>query len=162
MTVAAITKGKVSAVVSVNENDGLHTVSEKLVQHNLGAVVVLDDAGNLAGIISERDLVRAFAGQTASLATLHARDIMTKRVYTCSPQESELRVMTWMTEREIRHMPVVDEGKVVGMVTLGEAVKYRLRKINHLVETVTNEGDEEKRFGLFTRHLLSRKNPRHT
>lgn len=134
----------------------LQTVSRKLAESGIGALVVLNEAGGLAGIISESDVVRALSTHGLSLFALKAGDIMTSKVYVCTPHESELRVMTWMTEKQIRHMPVMDGDRVVGMVTLSDAVKQRLVRIRELAADVGRTADPEKRLGIFTRHLKSR------
>lgn len=160
MTVASIIKHKLSGLISAGEHDTFLSLAEKLACRSIGALVVLNSEGGLAGIISERDLVRAIAKHQAAALAHTARDMMTKTVFVCSPEETEIQVMLYMLEKRIRHMPVVDGGKVVGMVSLGDAVKHRLVQIGRLLKEVDQEPNSEKRLGLFSRHLASRSEPK--
>lgn len=162
MTVSAIVKHNLSAVITAGEAEEFQSIADKLSRHNIGVVVVLGETGKLAGIVSERDLVRAVAKRKASVFADTAKDLMTKKVYVCSPQETEIQVMKYMLDKHIRHMPVVDEGKVVGMVSLADAVRYRLIRIRHLFEEAGQEPDKDRRLGIFTQHLKHRHEPKAT
>ena len=104
---------------------------EKMREHRVGALVVTGDQAPLAGILSERDVVRALAERGA--ATLDARVslLMTKEVTTCTPTTSVTDLMVMMTEGRIRHVPVVQEGDLVGLVSIGDVVKARLDELEH-------------------------------
>lgn len=160
MTVAAIIRHKLSAIVVAGEADSFQTIADQLAQNDIGAVVVLGEGGKLSGIISERDLVRAVAKRKEAVFASTARDLMTRKVYVCAPEETEIQIMKYMLEKRIRHMPVVSEGRVVGMVSLADAVRYRLVRIKHLFDEVAQEPDEGRRLGIFTQHLKQRDEPK--
>lgn len=156
MTAAAIISHRISAAISVAENATLLEISRRLTGHKCGALVVLSEDGGLAGIITDVDLVRALSEHGSDALSLTARDVMTRTVHTCSLQETELQIMNAMIERQIRHMPVLHDGKVVGMVTLSDAVRHRLVKIRQLSAEAEREPDHDKRLGIFTQHLKKR------
>lgn len=153
MTVSAILMRRFSAIASVTEADDIDAVASKLAHHNIGAVVVLDASGRLTGIITDGDLVRAFAHRRSELPVLVAKDIMNPDVHTCRSDETELEIMAVMTEKQIRHMAVMMDESVVGLVTLDEAVSQRLQKIKLLNEKAAQEADNEKRLALVDQHL---------
>jgi len=160
MTVSAIIKHRLSTLVTAAESDGFQAIADKLSTHNIGAVVVLADAGKLAGIISERDLVRAVTQHKAAVFGVTAKDMMTRKVYVCTPHQTEIEVMKYMLEKHIRHMPVVDGGTVVGMVSLADAVRYRLVKIKLLFEGVGLDHEQVRDLGIFTQHLRHKTEPK--
>lgn len=139
MAVAHILRQKGTSVVTVEPGDSIQTIVNMLARHRIGAVVVVDPAGGIAGIVSERDVVRAMAGDAASVVSKTAKDIMTSRVRTCSPNDSEAELMQLMTEHRIRHLPVVANGRVAGMVSIGDVVKLR-------IESMEAEADQMKTY----------------
>lgn len=139
MAVAHILRHKGSAVVTVAPEDPVQSIVDTLAAHRIGAVVVLDPEGGIAGIVSERDVVRAMAGDAAGVVRKTARDIMTARVRTCAPQDSEAELMQMMTESRIRHLPVVANGRLAGMVSIGDLVKFR-------IEQMESEADQMKTY----------------
>lgn len=153
MTVSAMLMRRFSAVASVVEDDDLDTVADKLTSHNLGAVVVLSTTRRLIGIITEGDLLEAFSRRKAQLPALKAKDIMNEDVHTCRSDETELEIMTVMSEKQIRHMAVMQGESVIGLLTLDEAVKYRLLKVRQLTEKARQESDKDKRLALVEEHL---------
>lgn len=150
MTVAAIVKRSSTRLVSIREDADIGAVAARIGEPDTGAMVVLNQAGELTGILTEHDLVRAMA---AGAAGLTARDFMTREVFTCTPRDTDIGVMLTMTEKEIRHMPVVLEGKAVAMINLPEVVKYRLWKIGRLAEEAGQEPDDAKRLDILSTHL---------
>ena len=94
----------------------------------IGALIVMDSAGALAGIISERDIVRALVAGAHALED-RVRDHMTELVVTCTPDTSVSDVMDLMTRGRFRHVPVIDGGELVGLVSIGDIVKHRLAEI---------------------------------
>lgn len=159
MTVSSIIRHKLTDLVTAGEHEVFLTLAERLTRHNIGVLVVLDLAGGLLGIISERDLVRGLARFNSAVFAHTARDIMTRNVHVCSPDETEVDVMLRMLEKHIRHMPVVQEGKVVGLVSLGDLVKQRLNKLGHRPGQVGTSVAEAVG-GSFSRHLGARTGPR--
>lgn len=139
MAVAHILRQKGMAVVTVSPDHSVQSIVDTLCEHRIGAVVVIDQAGNIAGIVSERDVVRAMRGDAATVLGKTARDIMTVKVRTCQPSDSESDLMQLMTENRIRHLPVVVNGRLAGMVSIGDVVKLR-------IETIEREADHMKSY----------------
>lgn len=102
---------------------------EDLARHNVGAMVVVDDAGEVVGIVSERDVVRRLHERGAELLRAAVSEIMTTSVVTCEPTEAVDSLASIMTERRIRHMPVVSGGRLVGIVSIGDVVKSRIEQL---------------------------------
>jgi CBS domain-containing protein len=110
-----------SHVVTVGPDASVREAMAELVSHDIGAVVVVDD-DVIAGILSERDLLRAAAEDPQRLATAHVRDLMTRTVITASPDADIAAVMDIMTEQRFRHLPVIENGRLCGMVSIGDVV----------------------------------------
>jgi CBS domain-containing protein len=126
MTVAAILKQKGNAVVSVRPTDTVARVAEVLGEHRIGAALVRDAKQQVLGIVSERDLVRGLATYGAGTLVLPAAQLMTKVLYTVTPNTTVPEAMEIMTNRRIRHLPVLDDGRLVGIISIGDVVKARL------------------------------------
>jgi len=139
MAVAHILRQKGTSVFTVEPGDSVQTIVDMLARHRIGAVVVVDPFGGIAGIVSERDVVRAMVGDAAVVVTKTARDIMTAKVRTCTPNDSETELMLMMTESRIRHLPVIANGRVAGMVSIGDVVKLR-------IESMEAEADQMKTY----------------
>lgn len=139
MAVAHILRQKGTSVVTVEPGDSVQTIVDMLARHRIGAVVVVDPSGGIAGIVSERDVVRAMAGDAASVVSKTAKDIMTSKVRTCTPGDSEAELMQLMTEHRIRHLPVIANGRVAGMISIGDVVKLR-------IESMEAEADQMKTY----------------
>ncbi|MFZ5433625.1 MAG: CBS domain-containing protein [Calditrichota bacterium] len=127
-------------VYTTHVSDTILEVIKKLVGYNVGALVVLDNDGNLAGIISERDILRVTATGAGNLADLKVRDHMTRDLVTASSEATVDDAQSVMTERRIRHLPVVDNQQLIGMISLGDLVKAKLAdaefETRHLTEFV--------------------------
>jgi len=136
MHVAAVLKRKGSHVVSITPDQTIAEAVDLLSQKGIGAVLVLDSTGGICGIISERDIVRGLAEQGADAVTQRVDTLMTRDVHPCSPKDTVAAVMTVMTHRRHRHLPVVDEGKLVGIISIGDVVKQRLIDTDLEVETL--------------------------
>jgi CBS domain-containing protein len=134
MAVAHILKQKGSAVVTVPPAESVQSIVDLLARHRIGAVVVVDPSGGIVGIVSERDVVRAMAGQAGAVTAKAAGDIMTTKVRTCSPGDTEAELVVLMTENRIRHLPVVVEGKLAGMISIGDVVKHRMEMMERETE----------------------------
>lgn len=130
---------RVSDVISSKGNDAIFTVRpdapisellDTLAEHNVGALVVSEDGETLSGIVSERDVVRKLRGidkpneQPVSSIMTAAVDLRT-----CSPTDSFGQLMSLMTEHRVRHVPVLDEDRLIAVVSIGDAVKYRMDKL---------------------------------
>lgn len=126
MTVSAILRSKGSEVVSVTPGMGLGEVARVLVQHRIGAALVREGDDQPVGIISERDIVRVFAREDGQTDRLTAAEAMTRVLYTVTPETPIERALEMMTDRRVRHLPVLAEGKLCGMVSIGDLVKARI------------------------------------
>ncbi len=131
MTVSTILSEKGRQVVSVEPAASLAAVARLLAEKRIGAALILGADRRLVGIISERDIVQALAARGADALDEPVSLTMTRRVETCNEREPLCNIMERMTDGKFRHMPVVDQGRVVGIVSIGDAVKHRLREIEH-------------------------------
>ncbi len=129
MDIANILSSKDHKLVTVGAGETISTVAGTLASEGLGAVVVADDAGGLAGIISERDIVRSFDQHGAALGDMTVDALMTRNVVTCAPDNSVEDVMKLMTEHLIRHLPVVGDGGLLGVVSILDIVQSRLSEV---------------------------------
>jgi CBS domain-containing protein len=130
MTVAAILKAKGSHVETARPDTTLYSVVWQLKTKNIGAVVVVsEDGATILGLISERDLVRELIEHGAHLLALPASRVMTSPVLTCTPEDRVTAVMARMTRHRVRHLPVIDGGRLAGIVSIGDAVKHRLDEL---------------------------------
>ena len=126
MILEQILRDKGRQVYSVAESATLKEAAELLDARKVGAMVILNEGGQLIGVISERDIVRAVArGGPAALKSSVA-DSMTRAVETARPSETIESAMARMTDRRIRHLPVVDGGRLIGVVSIGDLVKWRI------------------------------------
>ena len=135
MTVARIINEKGRDVVTVAPEMSLAEVAAVLSQKGIGAVVVVE-GGAIRGIISERDIVRALAKHGAEALRKLAVECMTARVITCQPEETIHDVMQKMTSGRFRHLPVVEGGKLAGIVSIGDVVKRRIEEVEREAEQI--------------------------
>ena len=133
MTLKAILAGKGSEVVSIDFTADLATAAKLLTKHNIGAVVVLGVGGRLAGILSERDLVRAMAENGITALQLPVGQVMTRDVSTSEVDDSIASVMDRMTKGRFRHMPVLEKDRVIGMVSIKDLLKLNIETIREHV-----------------------------
>jgi len=130
MTVAKILNQKGTAVVTARPSDTVHEVGRLLTSRKVGAVVIIE--GELiAGIVSERDIVRAIAEGGETALKRGVSEIMTRKLEFCSPADTVLDLMNQMTDRRIRHLPVVVDGKLSGIVSIGDVVKERIAEAEY-------------------------------
>jgi len=122
---------KGNAVFSVHPDDTLSIAVGALAEKRIGALVVTDENGALVGILSERDIVRKLSETPGQTLPQKVSDNMTAAVEACSPQDTLISVLRRMTEGRFRHMPVVADGKLCGMVTIGDVVNFRLKELEH-------------------------------
>ena len=123
MSVQDILETKGSKVISIGEDDTLREAIGLLNQHNIGVIVVVDDQGNLSGILSERDIIRRSLTQETGFRDEKVSKSMTNNVLTIGPDASIDDVMEIMTSSRIRHVPVVEDGQLRGLVSIGDVVK---------------------------------------
>ena len=136
MFVSDILAQKGGLVYTVTPGTSIAQLSQQLSTRRIGSVLVLDGEGSVAGIVSERDLVRALASHGAKAMELEARQVMTRDVVTCDPDDSIDHVMQTMTQGRFRHLPVVRRGELLGLVSIGDVVKARLEETKHETEAL--------------------------
>jgi CBS domain-containing protein len=129
MRIADVLRTKGSTVATAEPETTVTELLAALAEHNIGAMVVLAVDGTVVGIVSERDVVRRLNERGAVLLDRPVSEIMTHEVFTCQPDDSVDSLTVLMTERRIRHVPVVTNGKLVGIVSIGDVVKSRIKKL---------------------------------
>ena len=102
-----------------------------LVEHGIGALLVRDAGGAVAGIISERDVLRVCRERSSALGTIRISDVMTKDLVICVPDDDIDYAMGIVTKNRVRHLPVMDDGRVAGMISIGDLVKARLDAVEY-------------------------------
>lgn len=136
MFVSDILKSKGGSIISVNSEQPITEALALMMQHRIGAVLVLDSAGAIAGILSERDLVRAMHRQGRSVFDKKVSDLMTTPVITCSPQDPVPAIEGMMTSQRFRHVPVVEDGNLIGIISIGDVVKKRIEEAQAEVDAL--------------------------
>ena len=129
MTVGIILAEKGREVVTIEPNASLAQAADLLAGKRIGAALILGADRRIAGIISERDIVRALAARGAAALDEPVSQTMTRKVETCNESETVANIMERMTAGKFRHMPVVDQGRLVGVVSIGDIVKHRLHEM---------------------------------
>lgn len=129
MKISALIAGK--RVEMISPSASIHDLVNSLNVHHIGALVVSPDGRKIEGIVSERDVVRAMPGKLDQLIGMHVRDLMTVDVVTCTADATVAELMNTMTERRIRHIPVVDEqGNLISIVSIGDVVKAHITELD--------------------------------
>lgn len=128
MKISDILKHKGTAVVTIPPTGAVSDLLAALAEHNVGALVV-SDGTDVVGIVSERDVVRRLNERGPDLLNATVADIMTAQILSCSSHDSVDSVAETMTERRVRHMPVIDDGALSGIVTIGDVVLSRTRQL---------------------------------
>ena len=136
MFVSDILAQKGGLVFTVTPATSVAQLAQQLSTRRIGSMLVLDVDGSVAGIVSERDLVRALASHGAKAMELEARQVMTRDVVTCDPDDSIDQVMQTMTSGRFRHLPIVRRGELLGLVSIGDVVKARLEETKHETEAL--------------------------
>lgn len=139
MNVASILKQKGGEVVTAPATATTAEIAALLHRHRIGAVLVVDPKGAIEGIVSERDIVSAIARGGPQVLNRPAGEVMTRDVHTCAPGDSIYELMNVMTDHRIRHLPVVENGQLRGIVSIGDVVKQRIAEVEF-------EADEMKRY----------------
>lgn len=136
MSIAAILRHKGNEVVSIPAGTTVTKVANELTARRIGAVVVLGEAGHLLGILSERDIVHAVSRHGEAALSMTAGQVMTHPVHTIAPPTSIDQAMEMMTEGRFRHLPVVEHGRIVGIVSIGDVVKAQILKQKEEVDSL--------------------------
>jgi CBS domain-containing protein len=136
--VSSVLKHKGHEVVTVAPEQTVTAVVKVLTQHRIGAVPVVNEQGQIIGIISERDIIRGMAQHADAVLTLAADRLMSRDVKTCSSEDQLDDLMEVMTRQRIRHLPVVADGALHGIVSIGDVVKQRLEEVQSEAEELRN------------------------
>ncbi len=128
MTIAQVIAGR-GEVWSCNADDNVSDAVAQMAEHRIGALPVRDGQSAVAGIFSERDMMRCLHKHGEAALHMKVRDMMTAPVITITPQTTVLEGLALMTQRRFRHLPVVEGGKMVAFVSIGDLVKHRIDKI---------------------------------
>ncbi|MGJ4907987.1 CBS domain-containing protein [Bradyrhizobium sp. HKCCYLRH2060] len=127
MTVRAILDIKGHQVESVESQTTLAEAAKRLAERKIGAVLVMSGS-RMEGILSERDIVRALGERGAAALTEPVSNVMTRRVVSCKPADTVASIMEMMTNGKFRHLPVIEGGGVVGLISIGDVVKWRVQE----------------------------------
>ena len=131
-----ILKNKGNRIVTANAEMSVADASRMLHDNRIGAVLVLNAAGRIACIFSERDIVTGMAKHGAAVTTMSVGALMTREVMTCQPTDLIADIMATMTARRIRHLPVIEEDQLLGIISIGDVVKSRLDEAAHEVDSL--------------------------
>ena len=131
MQVSVLLQTKGTDVVTVRPDATIAEVAIVLAEHRIGAVVVTGDGGAIDGVLSERDIVRALARPDDGMLGATASSLMTTDVVSCQPDTTVEELMATMTERRIRHVPVIVDGSLAGLVSIGDVVKHHIATLEH-------------------------------
>jgi CBS domain-containing protein len=136
-TVAAILKHKGYNVSTVDPTAPISSVAALLAERRIGAVLVMDNAEQMLGIVSERDIVRALAANGARTLEMTAGQLMTRAVQVVHPDTTVDQAMQMMTAGRFRHLPVIDHDTLIGLISIGDVVKARIMEQDTVVESLT-------------------------
>ena len=129
MTVKAILAAKGGDLISIEPTATVDAAVKTLAKHRIGALLVLGPDHRVIGILSERDIVRVLAEQGADVLRQPLSQVMTRKVVTVGPSETVGAIMERMTNGKFRHVPVVDEEQLIGIISIGDVVKHRLHEV---------------------------------
>jgi len=129
MNVASILDRKGRDVATAPEDITLREAARELRKRRIGALVIMNDAGEIAGILSERDIVRAMADKGGIAADMPANQFMSRDICTCRLSDTTEELMAVMTEKRFRHLPVIESGRLAGIVSIGDVVLQRMEEM---------------------------------
>jgi CBS domain-containing protein len=130
VNISDILRYKGTEVITTTPSDSIAAAAATLAEHRIGALLVLDGE-TVAGIVSERDIVRGLAERGANILESPVSDLMTSPVMTCTGADSVDSVAETMTQKRARHMPVINDDRLAGMVSIGDVVSSRMRQLEH-------------------------------
>ena len=126
MSVKAILKGKGNAVITAGPADTLQRIARLIAEYRIGAVVIVEGDKRPVGIVSERDIVNALASYGARALELPTEQVMSRNLITCETASATDELLGVMTNSRVRHLPVVEEGRLIGIISIGDVVKRKL------------------------------------
>jgi len=129
MKVTEILRAKGANVLTVWPGASVRSAVDRMARAGVGALAVIDDSGALVGLVSERDVVRALAAQGDAAMSRPVSEVTGRHVVTCSKDDSLSDLMAVMTDRRVRHLPVMEGGHIIGIVSIGDLVKARLHEL---------------------------------
>jgi len=138
MLIETILKYKGGNVLTVSADSNLREVASILDKKRIGAVVAVNQTGELAGVLSERDIVRQFARHGEGALAMPVEEAMTRGVITADPSETIETCLARMTDRRIRHLPVVSDGTLRGIISIGDLVKHKMDEVAAEAEAMTS------------------------
>jgi CBS domain-containing protein len=136
MTIKTILSQKGDDVITIAPDASLAKAAQMLAEHRIGALIVTDSDKRVGGIISERDIVRAVAAGGAAALDQRVQEVMTHKVVTCNTAVGVAEIMEKMTAGKFRHVPVVELGRLVGIISIGDVVKAQLDEYEGEIETL--------------------------
>ena len=140
MQISQVLRHKGREVATIDGTESVRSALAVLAEHRIGALVVSSDGQTVEGILSERDVARGLHEHGAGLLTEPVSSVMTAQVHTCTPHASVTELAQTMTDHRVRHVPVVEDGKLIGIVSIGDVVKARLDELEderkHMVEYI--------------------------
>lgn len=134
--VSAILERKGHEVATTSADTTVAQVADEMVERSIGALVVVDASGTVEGVISERDVVRGISRHGAEVLTRSVGEIMTREVTTCDPTTGTTELAETMTEGRMRHLPVIDDGRLAGIISIGDVVKSRIDELAMQTESL--------------------------
>lgn len=129
MNIGHILKSKTRGVSTARPADTIEEIANRLAQRNIGAIIIVGDSGNVAGIISERDIIRLISKHGQKALSMTASDGMTREVVCCSRSNTLDEIMSMMTTGRFRHLPVIEDGALIGIVSIGDVVKHHTAEV---------------------------------
>jgi CBS domain-containing protein len=136
MKLAELIKGKQQEIVKIRVNSTIAEAANTITNNKIGALLVEAEDGEIVGIISERDIVRGMSQHGADLHDVLVSELMTADLIRCAPKDSVNEAMAMMTDRRIRHLPVFDDEKLVGFISIGDLVKCRMMEVQSEAEAL--------------------------
>lgn len=139
MQVSDILEKKGDRVISIDQTATISAVAERLSQELVGALVVKANGGELTGIISERDIVRGLAEHGPAALDLPVSELMSQSLITCTPKSSTADIIAQMLEKQIRHLPVIRDNALVGIISIGDVVKAVLSELRWMTKVLQDQ-----------------------
>lgn len=137
MTIARLLEGRTSTTITCDAGNTVEQAIDLLAMHRIGALPVLED-GRVVGLFSERDVIYQLHQHGPSMLSRSVRDVMTGLPETVTPQTEVLEALSLITERRVRHLPVMSGGRMIGFVSIGDLVKYRIDRVEAEAEAMRN------------------------